>query len=73
MLNIESDYEYNNYLSKNSSEISKLYYEMLIGVTRFFRDREAFKFIQNNILPQLIDLKADGDECRIWVPGCASG
>ena len=54
-------------------ELSSLYEDLLIGVTRFFRDEEAFEALEHRIIPELID-RADPDEhIRVWVPGCATG
>jgi hypothetical protein len=44
----------------------------MIGVTRFFRDREAFDALEKAILPRLFELAGD-QPVRVWVPGCASG
>ena len=54
-------------------ELSALYYQILIGVTQFFRDPEAFSVIENLLLPRLLGGKNDGADLRVWVPGCASG
>ncbi len=46
---------------------------MLIGVTSFFRDREAFESLERGVLPALFHNKVDGDQVRAWVAGCSSG
>lgn len=47
--------------------------DLLISVTSFFRDPEAFEALQREGLPQLFEGKAAHDEVRVWVPGCATG
>lgn len=63
---------YLNYLRSTPEEISKLYYDTLIGVTRFFRDEEAFDILKQHI-QTLVAQKSAKDMLRVWVPGCASG
>jgi two-component system CheB/CheR fusion protein len=60
----------------NPRELNSLYEDLLIGVTRFFRDDEAFGVLEQRIIPEIIDhAKADdpADQIRVWVPGCATG
>ncbi|QXP58315.1 chemotaxis protein CheB [Olleya sp. HaHaR_3_96] len=64
---------YLKYLQKNKEEIKKLFDELLIGVTSFFRDTEAYSTVENTIIPQIINSKADGETIRIWVAGCSTG
>jgi two-component system, chemotaxis family, CheB/CheR fusion protein len=64
---------YARYLEGNPPEIKKLFKEFLIPVTSFFRDAEAFKVIQERILPHLLENRPDQQPVRVWVPGCASG
>lgn len=68
------DFEiYANYLKSHPEEIQTLQNELLINVTSFFRDPEAFDIIANDILPLLCKNKNEGDYFRVWVAGCASG
>ncbi|MCA1754153.1 MAG: hypothetical protein LC641_05525 [Spirochaeta sp.] len=46
---------------------------MLIGVTRFFRDAEAFDIIKQRIISEIINSKEAGQPIRIWVAGCSTG
>ncbi len=64
---------YLRYIDKNPGEVTALYYDMLIGVTQFFRDKEAFSILEKSVLPTLLKDKKDHDEVRVWTPGCASG
>ncbi len=63
--------EYAERLTSDHAELNSLYRDLLIGVTRFFRDAEAFETLEREVLPELIN-KAD-DELRVWVAGCATG
>jgi len=66
--------EYLKLLERSFEEREALYQHLLIGVTRFFRDTEAFELISTQILPELVaSLAKAADELRIWVPGCATG
>ena len=65
--------EYVNYLRESEREVSILFKELLIGVTSFFRDPEAFLLLKEKYLPNLLQSKPDGYQFRIWVPGCSSG
>ncbi|MFO8023197.1 MAG: chemotaxis protein CheB, partial [Perlabentimonas sp.] len=63
--------EYLIFLSESDKEKDTLYREMLIGVTRFFRDADAFDSISKNILPQLEFNPKIG--IRVWSVGCSTG
>ncbi|MEB1807481.1 MAG: PAS domain-containing protein [Bacillaceae bacterium] len=67
--------DYRNYLENNPSEIVKLQHDMLIGVTHFFRDPDAFHLIKKEVLPQIFQQKRKDQEkdIRIWVAGCSTG
>ena len=71
--NIENTDVYVNYLKENPAEVYTLFKELLINVTNFFRDTEAFNVLQDEILPLLCKDKADDYLFRVWVAGCASG
>lgn len=60
-------------LEKDRDELNALYRDLLIGVTRFFRDPDAYEYVQSEILPNLIDQCQSNSELRIWIAGCASG
>ncbi len=60
-------------LQEDPEEPQALFRELLISVTAFFRDPEAFETIQNVVIPALFDDRRPEDVVRIWVPGCASG
>ncbi len=64
---------YARYLQEHDEEVSLLFKELLINVTSFFRDAEAFATLKNDILPKLFDQKQENYVFRIWVAGCATG
>ena len=65
--------DYRDLLLNDVGENKSLLDDMLIGVTNFFRDREAFDSIERDIMPELFKDRAAGDEVRAWVAACASG
>jgi two-component system, chemotaxis family, CheB/CheR fusion protein len=64
---------YARYLKEHPAEVQALFKEMLINVTSFFRDPEAFAALKHDILPQLFAGKTEGYVFRVWVAGCATG
>jgi two-component system CheB/CheR fusion protein len=69
---IEDLSSYAKYLRTNPQEARLLFKELLISVTNFFRDPEAFECLKD-ILIQYLKGKPDGYDIRAWVPGCATG
>ena len=65
--------EYVQYLQRAPEETEALFRDLLIGVTRFFRDPEVFDAIEKQVLPELFAGKPAGSEIRIWSPGCSTG
>jgi two-component system CheB/CheR fusion protein len=65
--------QYLRFLQEHPHELELLFKEMLISVTSFFRDPEAFESLATTVLPLLLASKANQDTVRIWVPGCATG
>ncbi|MBO2012677.1 CheR family methyltransferase [Hymenobacter negativus] len=63
---------YVRYLQENPPEVEALFKELLIGVTKFFRDREAFDHLKQRLLPLLRQKPADST-VRVWAPGCSTG
>ncbi|MCX7192057.1 MAG: PAS domain-containing protein [Proteobacteria bacterium] len=73
MHDINSLEVYSRYLKEHPAEISKLFKELLINVTNFFRDPEAFDALRTEILPQMLKDKSEDYVFRVWVAGCATG
>src|SRR5439155_16083 len=65
--------EYAERLRVDPNELGALYYDLLIGVTRFFRDPEAFEHLEKHVIPEILDKVPESEEIRIWVAGCATG
>ncbi|OGV64413.1 MAG: hypothetical protein A3K19_09640 [Lentisphaerae bacterium RIFOXYB12_FULL_65_16] len=65
--------EYLQYLRITASEVEALFRDLLIGVTRFFRDTEAFAVLQAQVVPRLFTGKTAGAAVRVWVCGCSTG
>ena len=57
----------------NSEELNLLYKDLLIGVTQFFRDVEAYRVIEEQVIDELLSQTPPGREIRIWSAGCATG
>jgi two-component system, chemotaxis family, CheB/CheR fusion protein len=60
-------------VASDSEELDTLFHDLLIGVTRFFRDEEAFERLGNALIPELLAQKPKSEEIRVWVSGCATG
>ena len=74
MTNCESLDAYIKYLAQHDREQDGLYRDLLIGVTRFFRDPDAFHIMESQIFPEIFQRNsAAGEEVRIWASACASG
>lgn len=73
LLQIEQLEDYVARLRRDPSEVAALFRDLLINVTNFFRDRDAFDALENLVIPNLFEGKDRNDTVRIWVPGCATG
>ncbi|MCJ7490265.1 MAG: PAS domain-containing protein [Thermoplasmata archaeon] len=60
-------------LKKHPEEVKTLIGDLLINVTSFFRDPDAFDVLAKEVLPRLLDGKPEGYAFRVWVVGCATG
>ena len=75
-LGIEDYNDYLDYVQVHHDEFEPLFNTILINVTSFYRDQEAWHYIATEILPRLISLKTPEDKekpLRVWSAGCASG
>ncbi|NOU28443.1 MAG: PAS domain-containing protein [Polyangiaceae bacterium] len=73
ILQIETLTAYLDVCRKSPDELSSLFRELLISVTRFFRDGDAFEIVRREVIPALIEKSRPGESIRVWVPGCATG
>ncbi len=65
--------DYVRLLQENPQEANLLFKELLIGVTSFFRDPEAWESLKAQVLPSLLGGRPAGGTIRAWVPGCSTG
>lgn len=70
-LGIDSQEEYTNFCRSNPKALDALFKDLLISVTRFFRDKEEFEQFEAH-LSALLETKGDAP-LRVWVAGCATG
>jgi two-component system, chemotaxis family, CheB/CheR fusion protein len=64
---------YARHMREQPEEAQALLKDLLISVTNFFRDCEAFEALERNIIPKLFEGKGARDQVRVWVAGCATG
>jgi len=70
---LESIDDYIRYLQKTPPEVDALFRDLLIGVTSFFRDPEAFQMLEEQVIPQIFDNRPPGSVIRVWSTGCSTG
>jgi two-component system CheB/CheR fusion protein len=64
---------YRNFLDEHADEARALLKDLLIGVTNFFRDREAFEAVERQVIPNIGVGRSDEEPVRAWVAGCSTG
>ena len=64
---------YVQYLQQTAAEVEALFRDILIGVTNFFRDPEAFAALESQAITKLFDGKPPGSVVRVWTAGCSTG
>lgn len=70
---IETIDRYVKYLYRTPEEVGALFRDLLIGVTSFFRDKEAFEALEKRVIPSLFKGRPAGSTVRVWTPGCSTG
>ncbi|MFW5828012.1 MAG: CheR family methyltransferase, partial [Alkalispirochaeta sp.] len=70
---IQDVQRYITLLEENPNEVTTLFKEILIGVTRFFRDPSAFQLLEEQIVPALFRNTEPREQIRVWVAGCSTG
>ncbi len=65
--------DYQDFLEVHQEEFQYLFNTILINVTSFFRDTEAWDYVRETVVPAILAGKTDADPVRVWVAGCASG
>lgn len=71
--NIDQLYDYRTFLKSNPEEKEALKNDFLIGVTRFFRDDEAFQVMESNVIAAICNSKNTSETIRVWCAGCSTG
>ena len=71
-VNIERFGDYTDYLEVHPEEFAQLFNVILINVTSFFRDEQAWDYIREKVLPEVVTSRPD-EQVRVWSAGCASG
>jgi two-component system CheB/CheR fusion protein len=64
---------YVKYLQRSPDEVQALFRDLLIGVTSFFRDPEAFQVLQKMVIPSIFAKKSEAAVIRVWAAGCSTG
>lgn len=70
---VETLKHYLDYLKATPLEVRALFDDLLINVTDFFRDAEAFDALKTVAFPELLENRPSGTPIRVWVPGCSTG
>jgi two-component system, chemotaxis family, CheB/CheR fusion protein len=65
--------DYVRLVDDSRAELVQLHRDLLINVTRFFRDEEAFRILETRVIPQLVSDTPAESELRLWVPACSTG
>ncbi len=65
--------EYTKFLLEHRDEVAALHNDILINVTRFFRDSGAFEALKGKVYPDILKSHSPQEAVRIWVPGCSTG
>jgi two-component system CheB/CheR fusion protein len=70
---VEAYEDYVDYLEVHPDEFEHLFDTILINVTGFFRDADAWRYVADEVVPRILAGKGPGDPIRVWSAGCASG
>jgi two-component system, chemotaxis family, CheB/CheR fusion protein len=70
---VENFHDYLQMLHENPKEIDALHHDILINVTNFFRDPDAFEALNEIVYPVILQGRQASDTLRVWVPGCSTG
>ncbi|MCB1159248.1 MAG: PAS domain-containing protein, partial [Leptospiraceae bacterium] len=65
--------DYMNLLISTEEERIRLREDLMIGVTRFFRDPESWEILETKIIPDTINTIKEGEQLRVWIPACSTG
>ncbi|HET9227227.1 MAG TPA: CheR family methyltransferase, partial [Thermoanaerobaculia bacterium] len=72
-LQTDSAESYAELLRDEPEELDRLFRGLLIGITHFFRDPDAFAALEHKVIPRVFERKGMDEQVRVWVPGCSTG
>src|SRR5439155_25050836 len=72
-INMDSYTDYMDYLEVHPDEFEELFNTILINVSSFFRDRPAWDWLKEEVVPDVVARKRPGEQIRVWSAGCAAG
>jgi len=70
---IEKISSYVHFLQENPKEVEILFKELMIGVTKFFRDDKVWERLKETVIPEMLSKLPEGTILRAWIPGCSTG
>ncbi len=73
VLDIAKPGDYLARIREDGDECEALFRDVLINVTRFFRDPELFETLRKRVIEPLVNTSSASKEVRVWIPGCSSG
>ena len=73
LLGVRGFDDYLDHLEVHPGEFAELFDSILINVTSFFRDAQAWEYLAGTVLPAILGAKRDGELVRVWSAGCATG
>lgn len=73
VLQIDDPAAFYQRLREEPAQVDLLFQDLLIGVTSFFRDPQAFEVLERHVIPKLFEGRRPDETVRVWVPGCATG
>jgi len=73
LCNVERLDDYEDHLRRNPGEVSALVKDLMINVTGFFRDTDAWEALDERVIAPLVREREAGESVRVWVPACATG
>ncbi|WP_187261389.1 chemotaxis protein CheB [Pontibacter beigongshangensis] len=72
-LKVKDLQDYLTYLHQNPAEVKQLCQEILINVTRFFRDQEVFDILEEDVIPNIVASRNAEEQVKVWVTACSTG
>jgi len=70
---IEDPADYVRMVQEDEQEAARLFKDLLISVTNFYREPEAYRLLEREVIQKVVREKDDDEPIRVWVPGCATG